>query len=73
MQRNKHVHVQALIAQSSVEGLDHAAHGGLAGQDEAELHAAQVTPLVARFGRVFRSVVDSCREGRRPLERDLGQ
>jgi hypothetical protein len=63
VQRSKLVHVQALVTQPTVERLDVCVLGRLAGPDEVELYAPQLTPLVQHFGREFRSVVDSYRVG----------
>jgi hypothetical protein len=71
VQRTKLVHVQTLITQPTVEGLDERVLGRLAGADEVELHTPQVTPLVERLGRKFRAVIDSYRVGQFATEGDF--
>jgi hypothetical protein len=63
VERSKLIHVQTLITQSTIKRLDHSVLGGFAGSDEVELYASEITPLVERFGRKFRSVVYSYRKG----------
>ena len=49
IEREKLMHVQALIAQAAVEGLEVSVVGRLAGPREVELHAAIERPRFHRF------------------------
>jgi len=62
VERSKLVHAQALIASSAVERLGYAIFGRIFRANEIERHDSEVTPLVERFGRKFRSMIDSYRK-----------
>ena len=53
--------VQALVAQTAVEGLDEAVLRWLPRTDDVQLHAPLITPLIERSGGEFRSVADGYR------------
>lgn len=70
LERRELVHVQALIAQTAVEGFDEPVLGRFARTDEVELHAAAVASLIESLRCKFRSVIDSYRVGQLVRDRD---
>ena len=58
------MHVQALVAQAPVEGLDEGVFHGFARPNEVELHAALIGPVFERARHEFRAVIDGDRARR---------
>ena len=58
------VDVQALIAQSAVEGLDEGIFHRFSGPNEIELHRALIRPVFERSRHELRAVIDGDRAGR---------
>ena len=57
-EREELMHVQALVAQAPVEGLDVGVFHGFAGPDEVELHATPIGPVFERARGELRPVID---------------
>jgi hypothetical protein len=64
------VHVQALIAQPTVETLDKCVLHGLARPDEIPRDTASIRRLVERLGRELGAMVDADRFRSRAVRRD---
>src|SRR5262249_53771186 len=58
LERNELMHLQALVAQAPVEGLDVGILHGFARMDEVERDAPVIRPVFARAGGEFRAVID---------------
>jgi hypothetical protein len=61
------VHVQALVAEAPVEGLDKGILGGFAWSNEIELHTACEGPVLERARHEFGAVIDGDGHGHRPI------
>src|SRR5262249_42749354 len=70
VERDELMHVQALVAQASVERLDESVLYGFAGPDEVELDAALIRPVLERSGGELRAVIDGDRARDRAAAED---